>query len=157
MSIPKSTKAPKPTSTKKKLDKIIEQKVDKLESIARSYSGYELYNVDKLITKEQCAFLAVLEKNLGNLSHAQRSVGVKSRQTIYNWKESNIYFAAAFDEIREQSIDEIESKLKENALNGNVIAQMFYLKTIGKSRGYIERVEQEQTHELVGFEFVEAQ
>lgn len=46
---------------------------------------------------------------------------------------------------RENRLDRVESALMENIDNGDTTSQIFYLKTIGKSRGYIERRENQNT------------
>jgi len=139
-----------------KKDKLVLKKpTDKLLEIAKEYSGFEYYEKE-LITKKMCAFLAVFEKNLGNISHALRSIDTKSRDTYKNWRSKNEYFDMLCEDIKEAQIDVVESKLQKNILEGNLIAQMFYLKTIGKNRGYTERAEIESKIEVVGFEFVEA-
>ena len=42
---------------------------------------------------------------------------------------------------REKMIDNVESALYQQALAGNTTAMIFFLKTQGKKRGYVERSE----------------
>jgi len=73
---------------------------------------------------------------------AARSLGV-SRTTISNYIEKYDEVSKAYDEANETTIDKVESKLLENVNAGNVIAQIFYLKTKGKHRGYVETMKHE--------------
>ena len=76
----------------------------------------------------------------GNLSMVARSFGM-SRQTLYTYIKSKPTVQAAVDEARETMIDNVESALYSAALNGEAWAVCFFLKTQGKSRGYVERQE----------------
>jgi hypothetical protein len=50
-------------------------------------------------------------------------------------------FKYAVEDINEYALDFAESKLYELIEDSNVAATIFYLKTKGKARGYIERSE----------------
>jgi hypothetical protein len=78
------------------------------------------------------------------LSAAARDLGV-SRQTVYNYIEKYVTVREARDEARDTLLDMTEGKLFEAIKRGNIAAIMFTLKTIGKSRGYVERIQQEVT------------
>jgi len=147
---------PNPDTKKKRPVKAPPKKPsDSLLGIAKQYSGFEYYE-DEYITKQQCAFLAIFERNLGNISNALKGIGLVSRKTYYKWRKENEHFDNLCEEVKEAQIDMVESKLQSNIIDGNLIAQMFYLKTIGKNRGYTERQEIESKVEVVGFDFVEA-
>lgn len=93
------------------------------------------------LTKKQKQFLKALDSVAGNVTAACKSVNV-SRQTYYNWlKEDD--FATAVDEVNEANLDYAESKLHALIRQENPTAIIFYLKTKGKKRGYVERVENE--------------
>lgn len=64
-----------------------------------------------------------------------------SRTTVYRWIEEDPDFAAQVQDIREGWIDNIESALYKQGLEGNVTAQIFMLKTLGKRRGWVEQKE----------------
>lgn len=87
--------------------------------------------------KKKC--LEVLDSLSGNISEMCKATGV-SRTQFYKWME-NEKFKSKVDEIRERVVDNVESALYKNALEGNVAAQIFFLKTQGKKRGYVEKVE----------------
>jgi len=84
--------------------------------------------------------IELLVSNLGNISEATKAVGI-ARKTYYNWLESDQDFAESVNHINELVIDEVEHHLMTAIRNGNVTAQIFFLKTKAKHRGYVERQE----------------
>ena len=66
-----------------------------------------------------------------------------SREGIRLFVDRNPDLKAMVEEERGGCIDIAESALQRAVLNGESWAIAFTLKTIGKSRGYVERVEQE--------------
>lgn len=87
------------------------------------------------------AILEALEKSLGVVTTACKNVGI-GRTTYYQWLKDDEDFATQVKDIDEVALDFAESKLHKQIADGNVTATIFYLKTKGKHRGYIERVEQ---------------
>lgn len=115
-------------------------------------------------------FLKILEKCLGVVSNAADKFGM-DRSVHYKWMKADKKYKQAVDDIEMKAVDFAESKLFEliggvetdvvNAFvirdkDGNekvktvshrkkaspdVAATIFYLKTKGKSRGYIEKIE----------------
>jgi len=98
------------------------------------------------------AMLEALENSLGVVQEACVIAGI-SRTTYYNWVNNDPKFQDEVISIKDVALDLAESKLfelitgvfKENS-NGkvytippNVAAIIFYLKTQGKKRGYIEK------------------
>ena len=79
----------------------------------------EAVKTNKSNTKKE-AMIEALEKSLGIVSTAAKMVGI-DRSTHYAWLKS----------------DEEYKSVKE----GNPAATIFFLKTKGKKRGYIERQE----------------
>lgn len=98
---------------------------------------------DKTDTKKK-AFLEALEKNLGIVANTAKTIGVH-RSTYYDWRESDPAFAAAADLIQEVALDFVESKLLKRIADESDTAIIFYLKTKGKSRGYVEKTEVQTT------------
>lgn len=86
------------------------------------------------------ALLVALEKSLGVVDQACKKAGVP-RTTFYRWKEEDPDFAAACAQTSEIALDFVESKLFLAIQADNVTAMIFYLKTKGKERGYVERQE----------------
>ena len=82
---------------------------------------------------------AILELN-GNVAAVSRRLGV-SRSTIERRCKSSPTLAETLHTARETMLDNVESSLYSQALSGEGWAVCFFLKTQGKARGYVERVE----------------
>ena len=80
--------------------------------------------------------IEALEKSLGVVSIACKAAGV-SRTQFYEWMKV-AEFKRRVDDIKEITLDFAESKLHKLIDGGNVGATIFYLKTRGKKRGYVE-------------------
>ena len=86
------------------------------------------------------AVTAAIRDMNGNISAVARRLGV-CRQTVYNYIERHPSVKDALVEARETMLDNAESVLYRAVLNGEAWAVCFFLKTQGKSRGYVERQE----------------
>ena len=86
------------------------------------------------------AMIAALEQSLGIVTTACKSVGIE-RNTHYNWIKEDEDYKAAVDSIQDITLDFAESQLHKQIKDGEVTSTIFYLKTKGKKRGYIERIE----------------
>lgn len=114
--------------------------------------------------------LESMSKSLGVISTACKQVGI-SRTTYYEYLKDP-EFKKAVSEIEAEAVDFAESKLFE-LINGIQLMSkdgpyqvppcktsiIFYLKTKGKHRGYVERVEQvteitDETVKKLSVEFV---
>ena len=84
--------------------------------------------------------IEALREKHGNLSAAARYLGC-SRNTISRYIDTYPTVKAVYDEERETLIDFAENQLFKQVQDGNITAIIFTLKTIGKSRGYVERQE----------------
>lgn len=111
------------------------------------------------------ALIEAMQKSMGVISEACRMVEC-DRKTFYKYYNNDEKFKEACDECNESALDFVESKLFElvdgitmhkEDREGNdlsydrapdVTAIIFYLKTRGKKRGYIEKTEQEVVHKL---------
>ena len=93
------------------------------------------------LTDKQQLMLEILEKSAGNVSVACKKIGI-GRTTYYDWCEHSAHFKKAVDDIQESLIDLAETKLMQKINDGDTTSTIFFLKTKGKSRGYIERNEQ---------------
>jgi hypothetical protein len=82
----------------------------------------------------------LIDEMMGNVSMVARTLNI-SRTTLYNYINSHSTVKAKLDEAREKMIDNVESKLYSKALDGDTTAMIFFLKTQGKGRGYVERQE----------------
>ena len=91
------------------------------------------------MAKDRDKFLEVYASKMGNVSKACKSANI-SRQTYYDWMKDK-QFAGKVDEVREGLLDFAEHQLLSNIKDGKTAEILFYLKTKGKARGYIERQE----------------
>ena len=91
------------------------------------------------MAKDRDKFLEVFASKMGNISKACKSADI-SRQTFYDWLKDD-EFANKVDEVKEGLLDFAEHQLLSNIKEGKTAEILFYLKTKGKSRGYIERQE----------------
>jgi hypothetical protein len=87
-----------------------------------------------------------LEQTFGIVSKACKIVGIH-RATHYEWYNNDIIYKARVDEIEGVALDFVEDKLLQNIGNGKETSTIFYLKTKGKKRGYIERTQYEDVTE----------
>jgi len=86
------------------------------------------------------SLLAALEKALGVVTVACRSTDTP-RSTYYKWLNEDLDFAASVVDIENVALDFAESQLHKQIRADSTTATIFYLKTKGKKRGYIERQE----------------
>ncbi len=106
--------------------------------------------------------LTALQNQLGIVTAASRAANI-NRDTHYEWMKADQEYAKAVKRLTEAALDFAESKLFElikgvsirvpNPVPGqpaviytvppNVAATIFYLKTKGKHRGYIEKLQLE--------------
>lgn len=84
--------------------------------------------------------IEALEKTLGIVSSACKMVDI-SRQTHYRWLQEDEDYKKQCTEIENMTLDFAESQLHKQIAEGNTSATIFFLKTKGKKRGYIERME----------------
>lgn len=110
------------------------------------------------VTLKKDAMLQALTSTLGNVTEAAEKIGI-NRKTHYEWLKDDPEYSAAVASLKNVALDFAESQLKKlmegaerQALthDGEVVtikdapntsAVIFYLKTQGKQRGYIERQE----------------
>ena len=71
---------------------------------------------------------------------AAKSVGI-GRDTHYRWMREDPDYRKEVESVEGIALDFAESGLHEQIMDGNITAIIFYLKTKGKVRGYIERSE----------------
>lgn len=110
------------------------------------------------VTLKKIAMLKALENSLGVVTTACEVVGI-DRRTHYRWLQEDEEYRAQVESLTDLAIDFAESQLFElikgahrevSTPDGEVIriqdapntsATIFYLKTRGKKRGYVERTE----------------
>ena len=84
----------------------------------------------------------IYEKKGCNITATCTALGI-SRKTFYEWKEKRKKLAEGLEAAEEAIIDFAESKLVEHINNDDVQALIFFLRTKGKKRGYVEKTEAE--------------
>ena len=109
-----------------------------------------IQNRQKSTKKEK--FLKALESNLGHITDACKSANIH-RQTYYMWIEKDKDFKQSCDDVQETFLDLAESKLLEKIKEGDNTCIIFFLKTRGKKRGYIEKQEVELVKPIDDIEF----
>lgn len=97
---------------------------------------------DSDITKK--AMIVALESSLGIVSTACKQVDI-SRQTHYRWLTEDPEYKEAVESIADLALDFAESQLHKQIKEGEVSSTIFYLKTKGKKRGYVEKTEVEHS------------
>lgn len=95
-------------------------------------------NKSRHIKKE--AMLQALENSLGVVTVACKQTDTP-RSTYYKWLKEDEEFAQAVKEIDNIALDFAESQLHSQIKDGSTSATIFYLKTKGKKRGYVEKSE----------------
>tara|TARA_R110000796_G_scaffold62640_1_gene144472 strand:+ start:541 stop:900 length:360 start_codon:yes stop_codon:yes gene_type:complete len=86
------------------------------------------------------SLLKSLEQSLGIVTVACKKANIP-RSTYYKWLKEDEVFAAEVKDIENIALDFAESQLHKQIGADNTSATIFYLKTKGKNRGYIERQE----------------
>ena len=84
------------------------------------------------------AIIEALEQSLGIATSACKKVGV-GRTTFYGWLNDDEEFAKQVKDIENIALDFAESQLHKQIKSGNSTSTIFYLKTKGKQRGYVEK------------------
>lgn len=93
------------------------------------------------------AMLEALQKSLGIVTVAVRSLesdrekAENLRRYHYSWLKTDDTYRQEVDSIADIALDFAESKLHKQIEKEDTTATIFYLKTKGKKRGYIERQE----------------
>ena len=117
---------------------VLNQDIDyeqKLDLIAREFSGSDIYFEHRYITLEQCVFLSIYEHNLCNEYEALKLSGVETIRTLYNWKAHNKHFLAAYNYLLKDRIRLVEQTLFEDAINNkNPASCMFLLKKLSREK-----------------------
>ena len=92
------------------------------------------------LNKKRRRHLQIL-KSLGVITLAKKAN--VSRAWHYQRVERNPSFKKVIEEIDESTLDFAETALHNKIKEGDTTATIFFLKTKGKKRGYVERVENE--------------
>jgi len=96
--------------------------------------------IDKSRHIKKESMLKALEASLGVVTVACKKTLIP-RATYYKWLKEDEEFAKEVKDIENIALDFAESKLHNQIEDNNTSATIFYLKTKGKKRGYIEKSE----------------
>ena len=91
-------------------------------------------------TPNQKKFLEALRETLGVISKASHISGLH-RNNHFFWMKKSVEYKEEYDQIVEDGLDFAEDALYSCIRDREITAIIFYLKTKGKKRGYIERLE----------------
>ena len=131
----KTNRTKKPAATKKAAKKPAKRKPAKRTKRTKK-AAPEPHN--KLPADE---LVKALETSGGIITDAAKILGVTPRGLRRRVKGDQA-LQRVLDETREDLVDQAESGLLANILKGNVTAQIFALKCLGKDRGWIEKPEE---------------
>ena len=103
-----------------------------LQDVATSYDR------KSITTAKKRNFLDAMVHTLGVVSTAA-AMCKTAKQTHYSWTRNDPAYKAAVESINNTCIDFAETKLFEKIDAGDTYSIIFYLKTKGKQRGYVEK------------------
>ena len=109
-----------------------EAKYEGFTDIATSYDRKSITTVKKR------NMLDGLCNSMGIVSPAA-TISNTNKRTHYNWVHNDPAYKAAVDSITNSCLDFAESKLFQKIAAGDGYSIIFYLKTKGKHRGYVEK------------------
>lgn len=89
-------------------------------------------------TTRKQLFLTELKNCFGLISIAAQKVGI-TRQTVWNWQQSDPLFKQAIEDINASMVDQVQGFLLKEIQKGNMTGIIFFLKCKG---GWIEKNEQ---------------
>lgn len=99
---------------------------------------------NKAIQTKKRVLIQALEASLGVITTACKKADIP-RATYYKWYGEDMEFKAEVDAIQDITLDFAESQLFSQIKEGNTTATIFFLKTKGKNRGYVEKQEIEHS------------
>ena len=88
--------------------------------------------------------IEALKKTLGVVTAAADKIGIE-RTSHYRWMKEDEDYKKSVEDIENIAVDFAESKLFKLINDGDTASTIFFLKTKGKSRGYIEKQEIDHT------------
>jgi hypothetical protein len=105
------------------------------------------------LTSLQINLLSALEKSMGVVASACETLNI-SRTNHYKWMKESPEYRENYEALSNKALDFAETQLMKMIGKGNTAAVIFFLKTKGKDRGYVERQEvkvQQDTPDLSGY------
>lgn len=102
-------------------------------------------DIEEHTKKRKTVMIEALREHKGLVLYASRACGV-GRTTHYSWLKNDADYAKAVDELQDYVLDEVENAAFDLiTVEKNPAMTIFYLKTKGKKRGFIERQEIEHS------------
>ena len=101
--------------------------------------------VKKNIADNKVKLLEALEKSMGVVTAGCFNAGI-GRATYYEYINTDESFAQAVLDLQNVALDFAETALMGNISKGREASIIFYLKTKGKGRGYVEKVQLDVTN-----------
>lgn len=92
--------------------------------------------------------IEAMRKHMGVVALACKACDI-ARETHYDWLKTDAAYKESVETIKEETLDFAESKLLQKINSGDTVSILFYLKTQGKKRGYIEKQEVDVTEKTI--------
>jgi hypothetical protein len=89
------------------------------------------------IQRHKTALIKAMEQTMGIVTQACK-IAKLNRSTFYEYYNSDPEFKKACDECQDIALDFVESKLIKRIEKGDTTGIIFYLRTKGKHRGYMQ-------------------
>jgi hypothetical protein len=105
-------------------------------------------------TIKKAAILEALESSLGVVTTACKEVGINP-STYYDWLKKDEQFRTQVEAIENVALDFATTHLYKQIKEGNVAAIIFFLKTKGKRRGFVEKQQAEHSGSIPVIKWVE--
>lgn len=115
--------------------------------------GAKSTRTELLKKKNKEILLTTLKSNLGIIGPAVKAASI-SRETFNVYYNEDLDFQQKVNEIREDAIDYVEGQLFNQIKQGAAAQTIFYLKTKGKSRGYIEQTDTNMTIDAIKIKYI---
>lgn len=140
-----------------RLKKLVDSLSDKLAICSEQLARYaekpdDIKKRGPEPTLDPVLIASLLAKYNGNIAAVAREVS-KGRDTVHRLIQNNETLQTVLANTREGMLDNAESSLTAQVLKGNLTAIIFFLKTQGRKRGYVER--QQIEHGEIGATEVE--
>lgn len=123
-----------------------EQDTEQNTQLEASTPQERRYNGNDKVDHEQITEL--LKAKAGNVTAVCQALNI-NRTTFYRWLEKDKELKRIVDEQQESLIDFAESRLFQNIKDGDTTSIIFYLKTKGRNRGYVEQTDLRVHQEIV--------
>ncbi len=109
------------------------------DEIIENVDEYGLEKATKNYTRKR-AMIETMIQTLGVVTPACELCKV-DRSTHYRWLKEDPTYKMAYEDLGEVALDFAETNLHKQIKEGVPASTIFYLKTKGKNRGYIEKTE----------------